>query len=33
MPFLVAEHFADLPDPRALPAQRHELLDILVIAL
>ena len=33
MPLFVAEHFADLPDPRALPAQRHELLDILVIAL
>jgi len=33
MPFFVAEHFAALPDPRAMPAQRHELLDILVIAL
>lgn len=33
MPLLVAEHFADLPDPRALPARRHALIDILVIAL
>lgn len=33
MPICVAEHFAELPDPRALPAQRHDLLDILVIAL
>ncbi len=33
MPLLVAEHFADLPDPRTGPAQRHLLLDILVIAL
>jgi hypothetical protein len=33
MALLVAEHFADLPDPRTGPAQRHPLLDILVIAL
>ena len=30
---LVADHFADLPDPRALSAQRHDLIDILSIAL
>ena len=33
MPLLVAEHFADLADPRVERAQRHALLDILVIAL
>ncbi len=31
MALLVAEHFADLPDPRTGPAQRHLLLDILVL--
>ena len=30
---LVADHFAVLPDPRALSAQRHDLIDILSIAL
>ena len=30
---LVADHFADLPDPRVERAQRHDLIDILVIAL
>ena len=30
---LVADHFAGLPDPRALSAQRHDLIDILSIAL
>lgn len=29
----VADHFAGLPDPRARPAQRHDLVDILAIAL
>jgi len=33
MPLLVAEHFADLPDPRVERARRHALLDILVVAL
>lgn len=33
MPLLVAEHFVDLVDPRVERAQRHDLLDILVIAL
>lgn len=33
MALLIAEHFCDLPDPRVGPAQRHDLLDILVIAL
>lgn len=26
-------HFADLPDPRSGPAVRHELLDIVTIAV
>lgn len=30
---LVADHFADLPDPRTERAQHHDLIDILVIAL
>lgn len=33
MSLLIADHFSDLPDPRHSPAQRHALLDILVIAL
>lgn len=33
MSFLVADHFADLPDPRVERAQRHDLVDILLIAL
>lgn len=32
-PQTLAQHFTDLPDPRAGNAKRHELLDILVIAI
>jgi hypothetical protein len=29
----IGEHFAELPDPRHSKNRKHELLDILVIAL